>query len=70
MASQGSIDPDVNELSDLTGPFWSEGKVCDALGTPFAYDQGEGALSAEALSDPPPWDRSRAAVIQRLRSDC
>jgi ComF family protein len=37
--------------------------VCDALGTPFAYDQGEGALSAEALSDPPPWDRSRAAVI-------
>lgn len=37
--------------------------VCDALGTPFAYDQGEGALSAQALSDPPPWDRARAAVI-------
>jgi ComF family protein len=37
--------------------------VCDALGTPFAYDQGEGALSAAALSDPPPWDRSRAAVL-------
>lgn len=37
--------------------------VCDALGTPFAYDQGEGALSAAALSDPPPWDRARAAVI-------
>lgn len=37
--------------------------VCDALGTPFAYEQGEGALSAAALSDPPAWDRSRAAVL-------
>ena len=37
--------------------------VCDALGTPFAYDQGEGALSAAALADPPLWDRARAAVI-------
>lgn len=40
-----------------------EEPVCDALGTPFAYDQGEGALSAAALSDPPAWDRSRAAVL-------
>ncbi len=37
--------------------------VCDVLGTPFAYDQGEGAVSAQALADPPPWDRARAAVI-------
>lgn len=37
--------------------------VCDALGTPFAFDQGEGALSAPALGDPPAWDRARAAVI-------
>jgi ComF family protein len=37
--------------------------VCDALGTPFAYDQGEGSLSAAALADPPPWDRARAAVL-------
>jgi len=37
--------------------------VCDVMGTPFAYDQGVGALSAQALSHPPPWDRSRAAVI-------
>ncbi len=36
--------------------------VCDMLGTPFAYDQGAGALSAAALADPPAWDRSRAAV--------
>lgn len=37
--------------------------VCDALGTPLAYDQGQGALSAAALTDPPAWDRARAAVI-------
>ncbi|MEO6608440.1 MAG: ComF family protein [Aestuariivirga sp.] len=37
--------------------------VCEVMGTPFAYDQGEGILSAEALADPPGWDRSRAAVL-------
>ncbi len=37
--------------------------VCDVIGTPFAYDQGPGMLSAEALTQPPPWDRARAAVI-------
>jgi ComF family protein len=36
--------------------------VCDALGTPFEYDQGEGALSAEAIAEPPPWDRARGAA--------
>lgn len=37
--------------------------VCEVLGTPFAYDQGRGMLSAEALTQPPPWDKARAAVI-------
>ena len=36
--------------------------VCNVLGTPFAYDQGEGAISPAALADPPNWDRARAAV--------
>lgn len=36
--------------------------VCEMLGTPFDYDQGEGALSAAAIAEPPPWDRARAAV--------
>lgn len=36
--------------------------VCDALGIPFAYDQGEGALSPAAIADPPAWDKGRAAV--------
>lgn len=40
-----------------------EEPVCDVLGTPFAYDEGPGALSAAALADPPPWDRGRAAVL-------
>ena len=40
-----------------------EHPVCDVMGTPFAYDQGVGALSAAALADPPPWDRARAAIV-------
>jgi ComF family protein len=36
--------------------------VCDALGIPFEYDEGEGALSPAAIADPPAWDRARAAV--------
>jgi ComF family protein len=37
--------------------------VCDALGTPFAYDEGAGALSAAAIAEPPVWNRARAAVL-------
>jgi len=36
--------------------------VCDMLGTPFAYDQGPGAVSPAALANPPPWHRARVAV--------
>jgi ComF family protein len=36
--------------------------VCNVLGTPFAYDQGAGAVSAAALAEPPAWGRARAAV--------
>jgi ComF family protein len=39
-----------------------EAPCCDVLGTPFAYDQGEGAVSPAALAEPPPWNRARAAV--------
>ena len=58
----------VGEPSSLCVACWGrlkliEEPVCKALGTPFAYDQGDGALSAAALSDPPAWDRSRAAVL-------
>jgi ComF family protein len=36
--------------------------VCAMLGTPFEYDQGDGALSPAAVAEPPPWDQARAAV--------
>jgi len=63
-----SCDVPVAEPASLCVTCWDrlrhiDEPVCDALGTPFAYDQGEGALSAAALADPPSWDRSRAAVI-------
>ena len=32
------------------------------MGTPFQYDMGEGVLSAEAIANPPPFERARAAV--------
>ena len=39
-----------------------EAPCCDRLGIPFAYDQGDGALSAAAIADPPVWDRARSAT--------
>jgi ComF family protein len=47
---------------------WSEIRfveppLCPVYGTPFSYDLGEGILSAEAMTDPPPFRRARAAAI-------
>jgi predicted amidophosphoribosyltransferase len=58
----------ISEGASLCTACWQkltyiEEPVCDLLGTPFAYDQGAGALSAAALANPPPWDKARAAVI-------
>lgn len=36
---------------------------CPVMGTPFPHDMGEGFLSAEAIADPPPFARMRAAVV-------
>lgn len=62
----GCHDP-VAEPASLCQSCWNRLKlidapVCDVLGVPFAYDQGEGAVSPAALADPPPWNRARAAV--------
>lgn len=46
-----------SKLSFIEAPF------CERLATPFPYDQGDGAVSAAALADPPLWDRARAALI-------
>jgi len=58
---------EIAAAAALCGSCWHtlkliEEPVCNALGTPFAYDQGEGSLSAAALANPPAWDRARAAV--------
>lgn len=42
---------------------WIEDPVCDRLGLPLAYDLGPGAVCAEALANPPQFDRLRAACI-------
>jgi ComF family protein len=57
----------VLEPGSLCGACWQklvfiEEPCCDRLGVPFAYDQGESAVSAAAEADPPPWNRARAAV--------
>lgn len=61
-------DGAVEEPASLCVGCWAKLRhldepVCNMLGTPFAYDQGEASLSAEALADPPAWDRARAAII-------
>ncbi|BDA86104.1 amidophosphoribosyltransferase [Aureimonas sp. SA4125] len=40
-----------------------ERPYCDVLGLPFSYDPGEGAVSPQAIADPPPFARHRSAVI-------
>jgi ComF family protein len=44
-------------LRPITAP------LCPVLGLPFAVSLGAETLSAEALADPPPFGRARAAVI-------
>lgn len=40
-----------------------ERPYCEVLGTPFPYDHGAGAVSPQAIADPPPFDRLRSAVL-------
>lgn len=59
---------EVAEASGLCVACWSrlsfiEQPFCDRLAIPFPYDQGEKAVSAAAIADPPPWDRARAALL-------
>lgn len=44
------------QLHFITKPY------CPVMGTPFAYDMGDGFLSGEALASPPPFKRARSAV--------
>lgn len=40
-----------------------ERPYCEVLGLPFSHDLGEGFLSAEAIADPPPFDRLRSVAL-------
>ena len=58
----------VAETGALCSMCWSalrliERPFCARLAIPFAYDIGEGALSAEAIADPPPFGRLRAVAL-------
>ncbi len=58
----------VGDGQALCAGCWStirfiEPPLCPVYGTPFAFDLGEGIVSAEALADPPPFRRARAAAV-------
>jgi ComF family protein len=40
-----------------------EKPYCDVSGHPFAFDLGEGIVSADVIANPPPYKRARAAVV-------
>ena len=57
----------VSQPGALCGTCWPklrflEKPWCAVMGTPFSHDMGDNFLSAEAIADPPPFDRARAAV--------
>jgi ComF family protein len=57
VAEQGAVCPTCwSAIRFIERPF------CEVLGTPFQNDSGEGALSADAIANPPPFRRARAAV--------
>jgi len=58
----------VSQPGVLCGACWPKLRLlekpwCPVMGTPFTHDMGEGFLSAEAIADPPPFERARAAVV-------
>ncbi|MCR4282305.1 MAG: double zinc ribbon domain-containing protein, partial [Bauldia sp.] len=63
-----ACDRPVGAHGSLCASCWSrlrpiEKPYCARLGIPFSYDLGQGALSAEAIADPPPFDRCRAVAV-------
>jgi len=63
-----SCDRTTDRQGQLCAKCWSqmrfiEKPYCAVLGTPFSYDLGEGALSADAIANPPPFDSSRSVAL-------
>ena len=58
VAARGTLCPDCwGRLHFIAEP------VCAVTGTPFQHEFGYNMVSAEALADPPPFRRARAAVL-------
>lgn len=57
VSQPGTLCPDCWSGLDFLERPW-----CAVFGTPFSHDMGEGILSAEAIANPPPFARARAAV--------
>lgn len=56
--TQGGCCPQCwNQLRFITNP------LCPVMGSPFSIDMGEGFLSAEAIVNPPPFEKLRAVLI-------
>lgn len=58
----------VSQPGVLCGDCWPKLRLlerpwCPVMGTPFTHDMGDGFLSAEAIADPPPFERARAAAV-------
>jgi ComF family protein len=56
VAEQGLCASCWSKLSFIAPPY------CARLGIPFAYDPGPGVVSMQAITDPPVFQRARAAV--------
>ncbi|WP_338022093.1 ComF family protein [Allorhizobium sonneratiae] len=58
----------VAESGGLCATCWQamrfiERPYCEVLGLPFSYDPGTGMVSAEAIAEPPPFDRLRSVAV-------
>jgi ComF family protein len=58
----------VARQGGLCAGCWREARFidrpfCEVLGVPFAFDEGEGAVSPAAMAEPPPFGRLRAAMV-------
>lgn len=55
---QGGCCPQCwRELNFVSDP------LCPVMGSPFSVDMGQAFLSAEAIADPPPFDRLRTVLL-------
>lgn len=58
VAEQGACCPHCwNAIRFISKPY------CEIMGTPFSHDLGKGVLSADAIANPPAFERARSVVL-------